>query len=78
MIGDSLDLDVWGAEAAGIRGILLDRKDLLADNSEVERISSLEGLCDYLAETHSFADVLRDRNPLQGLIGHRNMDHYSL
>jgi putative hydrolase of the HAD superfamily len=40
MVGDSLDADVAGAQAAGLRGILLDRDDRHAETG-VERIRSL-------------------------------------
>jgi putative hydrolase of the HAD superfamily len=43
MVGDSLDADVAGAQAAGLRGILLDRDDRHVD-LEVERIRSLREL----------------------------------
>jgi HAD superfamily hydrolase (TIGR01549 family) len=43
MVGDSLDADVAGAQAAGLRGILLDRDDRHGA-SEVERIRSLREL----------------------------------
>jgi putative hydrolase of the HAD superfamily len=43
MVGDSLDADVAGAQAAGLRGILLDRDDR-HDGLEVERIRTLHEL----------------------------------
>ncbi len=43
MVGDSLDADVAGAQAAGLRGILLDRDDLHPE-LEGERIRSLHEL----------------------------------
>jgi putative hydrolase of the HAD superfamily len=43
MVGDSLDADVGGAQAAGLRGILLDRDDRHGD-LEVERIRTLRDL----------------------------------
>jgi HAD superfamily hydrolase (TIGR01549 family) len=41
MVGDSLSADVRGAQAAGIRGVLLDREDRYADLDGVERVGSL-------------------------------------
>jgi putative hydrolase of the HAD superfamily len=42
LIGDSLETDVAGGRAAGIRSILLDRSGTTADNSGVETIVTLE------------------------------------
>ncbi|HZX03175.1 HAD family hydrolase [Kribbella sp.] len=46
MVGDSLENDVRGAEAAGIQGVLIDRKNLHAQ-SGVPRIRSLTEILDW-------------------------------
>lgn len=43
-VGDDLAKDYQGATNAGWRGILLDRDNTFTDSSDVETISSLEGL----------------------------------
>jgi putative hydrolase of the HAD superfamily len=44
MVGDSPETDVAGAQAAGVRPVLLDRAGTAADTPGVERIFTLEGL----------------------------------
>jgi putative hydrolase of the HAD superfamily len=44
LVGDSLDTDIAGGEAAGIRSVLLDRSGSAADKSGVERIVTLDNL----------------------------------
>lgn len=48
LVGDSLDTDVAGGQAAGIRSILLDRTGTAADNTGVERIVSLDNVPELL------------------------------
>jgi putative hydrolase of the HAD superfamily len=43
-VGDSLEVDVMGGRAAGIRSLLLDRTGVPGDSGEVERISVLDNL----------------------------------
>ena len=43
-IGDSPETDVAGAEAAGMRALLLDRNGLAADNEQAQRIFTLADL----------------------------------
>jgi putative hydrolase of the HAD superfamily len=50
-VGDQYQIDVVGAEKAGMTGVLVDRDDLFDDNlQEGYRISSLLGLPDLIAE----------------------------
>jgi putative hydrolase of the HAD superfamily len=42
LVGDSLDVDVRGGAAAGIRSVLLDRSGKTPDSADPERISTLE------------------------------------
>ena len=44
MVGDSPETDVAGAQAAGVRAVLVDRAGTAADSEGVERIFTLEGL----------------------------------
>jgi len=44
LVGDSLDVDVAGGQAAGIRSLLLDRNASAAEAGDVERISTLDNL----------------------------------
>ena len=44
LVGDSLDTDVAGGQAAGIRSVLLDRTGAAADNTGVERIVTLDNV----------------------------------
>jgi putative hydrolase of the HAD superfamily len=44
MVGDSPETDVAGAQAAGVRAVLLDRTGTAADVAGAERIFTLEGL----------------------------------
>jgi putative hydrolase of the HAD superfamily len=44
LVGDSPETDVAGAQAAGVRAVLLDRAGTTADTEGVERIFTLEGL----------------------------------
>jgi putative hydrolase of the HAD superfamily len=44
LVGDSLDVDVAGGQAAGIRSLLLDRNASVAEAADVERISTLDNL----------------------------------
>jgi putative hydrolase of the HAD superfamily len=44
LVGDSLDVDVAGGQAAGIRSLLLDRYASGAEIGDVERISTLDNL----------------------------------
>jgi putative hydrolase of the HAD superfamily len=48
-VGDSLETDVLGAQAAGLRALLLERGTAGADGSDVERISSLADLTELVA-----------------------------
>ena len=48
VVGDSLETDVAGGQAAGIRSILLDRTGVVADRSGVERIVTLDNLTDLM------------------------------
>ena len=43
-MGDSPETDVAGAQAAGVRAVLVDRAGAAADIEGVERIFTLEGL----------------------------------
>jgi putative hydrolase of the HAD superfamily len=43
-VGDSLDVDVAGGRAAGIRSLLIDRSPSVSEKGEVERIFSLDNL----------------------------------
>jgi putative hydrolase of the HAD superfamily len=43
LVGDSLDIDIAGGRAAGIRSVLLDRA-AASDVEDVERISTLDNL----------------------------------
>jgi len=43
-VGDSLEVDVMGGRAAGVRSLLLDRTGAAGDSGEVERISTLDNL----------------------------------
>jgi putative hydrolase of the HAD superfamily len=43
-VGDSLEVDIAGGQAAGVRSLLLDRGAGAADPGEVERISTLDNL----------------------------------
>jgi putative hydrolase of the HAD superfamily len=43
-VGDSLDVDIAGGRAAGIRSVLVDRTASASDLGEVERIVSLDNL----------------------------------
>lgn len=49
VVGDSLETDVAGAKAAGIRAALLDRLDVAPDGSGVERITSLSDIAGIVA-----------------------------
>jgi putative hydrolase of the HAD superfamily len=49
LVGDSLDTDVAGGRAAGIRSVLLDRSGRETDKSGVERIVTLDSLPDLMA-----------------------------
>jgi HAD superfamily hydrolase (TIGR01549 family) len=53
-VGDSLETDVAGALAAGMRAALLDRSGTMADESGVERIFTLESVEELLAPPPSF------------------------
>jgi HAD superfamily hydrolase (TIGR01509 family) len=44
LVGDSLEIDVEGGRAAGIRSVLLDRAARAAESDEVERIFTLDNL----------------------------------
>jgi putative hydrolase of the HAD superfamily len=44
LVGDSLEVDVAGARAAGIRSVLIDRGATGGDVDDVERIFTLDGL----------------------------------
>jgi putative hydrolase of the HAD superfamily len=44
LVGDSLEIDVAGGHAAGIRSVLLDRAATAAESDEVERIFTLDNL----------------------------------
>jgi putative hydrolase of the HAD superfamily len=44
MVGDSPETDIAAAQAAGVRGVLVDRTGAAADMTGVERIFTLEGL----------------------------------
>ena len=44
LVGDSPETDVAGAQAAGVRAVLVDRAGTAADSEGVERIFTLEGL----------------------------------
>jgi putative hydrolase of the HAD superfamily len=48
MVGDSLETDIAAAQAAGVRGLLLDRIGAGGDGTGVERIFTLEGLDEFL------------------------------
>jgi putative hydrolase of the HAD superfamily len=61
MVGDSLELDIWGAESLGMRGILLDRKGVFDSILDVERVRTLEGLCEYLSESNSLLALSRQK-----------------
>jgi putative hydrolase of the HAD superfamily len=43
-VGDSLDVDVAGGRAAGIRSVLIDRSPSVSEKGEVERIFTLDNL----------------------------------
>jgi putative hydrolase of the HAD superfamily len=43
-VGDSLETDVDGARAAGLRALLLDRRAVAAEAGDVERVFSLTDL----------------------------------
>jgi len=43
-VGDSLDIDIAGGRAAGIRSVLIDRSVAGADTGDVERIFTLDNL----------------------------------
>jgi FMN phosphatase YigB (HAD superfamily) len=47
-VGDSLDTDVAGGRAAGIRSILLDRGGAATDKSGVESIATLDNLPEFM------------------------------
>ena len=44
LVGDSLEIDVAGGRAAGIRSVLLDRGASASDPGDVERIFTLDNL----------------------------------
>jgi putative hydrolase of the HAD superfamily len=48
LVGDSLETDVAGGRAAGIRSVLLDRTGKAADRTGVERIVTLDNLPDLM------------------------------
>jgi putative hydrolase of the HAD superfamily len=43
-VGDSLDIDVAGGRAAGIRSVLLDRGGAIGESEDIERIATLDNL----------------------------------
>ena len=47
-MGDSPETDIAGAQAAGVRAVLVDRAGTAADTEGVERIFTLEGLDELL------------------------------
>ncbi len=57
-VGDSLASDVWGATAAGLQAVLLDRSDRVR-SAEVDRITSLVDLLDLLPELPPGVRVVR-------------------
>lgn len=48
-VGDSLEEDWAGARAAGLEALLVDREGRYADQPGIEKITSLEGVLDYLS-----------------------------
>ncbi len=44
MVGDSVDIDIAGGRAAGIRSVLIDRSGLVPEQDDVERILTLANL----------------------------------
>lgn len=48
MVGDSPETDVAGAQAAGVRAVLVDRTGTASDVPGVERILTLDGLDELL------------------------------